>query len=169
MALIGTIPSTANVVASAITGTIAGARLPAGSVLQVVQTTTTQSDGIAISSSAGSTTVLSLSITPSSTSSKILICMSGHFEIGASETSAGSLSCGEKILRNSTEVYGTGEKWFFAGTTQQFEAYHVQYLDSPATTSSITYNYQLTPTTNRGRIRFCRNGTAMMQLLEIAG
>jgi hypothetical protein len=36
MALIGTIPATANVAAAAITGTLANARLPAGTVLQTI-------------------------------------------------------------------------------------------------------------------------------------
>lgn len=169
MPIFGTIPSTANVVASAITGTISNARLPSGSVLQVVQTTSTQTDGFAISSSAGATTVLSLAITPTFATSRILVSVSMHLEIGGSETSSGSLSLGERILRNSTEIYITGEKWFFAGITQQFEAFSTQYIDSPNTTSSTTYNYQLIPTTNRGRIRAARNGTMIMQLIEIAG
>jgi hypothetical protein len=151
------------------TGTLPKARLPSGSVLQIVQTTVTPGGGTAVSSTAGSTTVMSLAITPQSTSSKILVCVSVHLEIGASGTSAGSLSMGERILRNSTEVYASGEKWFVGNTTQTFEAWYTQYLDSPSTTSAITYNYQITPAANRGDVRFGRNGTTVMQLIEIAG
>jgi hypothetical protein len=139
----------------------------AGNLLQVVQTTLTPGGGVSISSGAGSTTVMSLAITPQSTASRILVCVSCHLEI--SNASAGSLSWGERILRGATEVYDSDEKWFFSGTTQQFEAWHVQYLDSPNTTSSTTYNFQITPSSGRGDIRFGRNGTTIMQLLEIAG
>ena len=154
----GTVLTTAGVPASA---------MPAGSVVQVVQTTLTPGGGLSISSGAGSTTVMSLAITPSSTSSKVLVCVSCHLEIN--NATVGSLSFGERILRGATEIYASGEKWFFNANQQQFEAWHVQYLDSPSTTSSTTYNFQITPAPNRGDIRFGRNGTTIMQLLEIKG
>jgi hypothetical protein len=75
MALFGTIPATANVVASAITGTLAVARLPAGTVLQVV--TNFPTSGAVYTQSVSSFSEISTdyrtSITPISSSSRLII------------------------------------------------------------------------------------------------
>lgn len=142
-------------------------QLPSGSMLQVVQTTLTPGGGVSIASTAGATTVMSLAITPNFSTSKILVAVSSNLEI--SNATAGSMSWGERLLRTSTQVYDSGEKWFYSGNIQMFEAWATLYLDSPATTSSVTYNFQIVPSANRGDIRYGRNATTIMQLFEIAG
>jgi hypothetical protein len=65
-------------------GTLTAARLPAGSVLQVVQSTTTTS--ATTSSTSYVDTGFSASITPTSASSKILIIGSAVIRVGISNT-----------------------------------------------------------------------------------
>lgn len=142
-------------------------QLPSGSMLQILQTTLTPGGGVSIASNAGATTVMSLAITPNFSTSRVWVCVSSHLEIN--NATAGSMSWGERILRTSTEVYSSSEKWFYNGNIQMFEAWQTSYLDSPGTTSSITYNFQIVPSTNRGDIRYGRLGTTIMQVIEIAG
>jgi hypothetical protein len=149
MAFLGTIPSTSNVVASAITGTISGTRLPTGSVLQVVSTTKTDtSSGTNLMSSDSWSSVLSVSITPTSSSNKILVMYNVDF--------GGSLANGDssvvtRLVRNSTAIAigdasgsrkqtttGTG----YPGRSDLHGNQNVSFLDSPATTSSTTYAVQ---------------------------
>ena len=123
--------------------------LPAGvggKVLQVVSTTKTDTF-TTTSSSLVDITGMSVSITPSSTSSKIYV--SGHVSYGKANGNSGYTL---KLLRDSTEI-GSGAS---AGSRQtgisdlsftSSSIYHTQtrnfnYLDSPSTTSSTTYKLQ---------------------------
>ena len=138
-----------SIVATQLTGTIAAARLPAGSVLQVVSTTKTDVF-TTTSTSFVDVTGFSVSITPSSASSKILVMVSFYM----SSNSGGGYPQA-RILRDSTAIYigdasgsrtqaltNTGGGLFTsdAGTGFNISA---QFVDSPATTSSTTYKIQL--------------------------
>jgi hypothetical protein len=146
MAFLGTIPSTSNVVASAITGTISGTRLPAGSVLQVVSTTKTDTF-TTTSTSFTDITGLSVSITPTSATSKILVM----YNFQASATS-GEYTAGFRLMRDSTAIcLGVAASNRFAATNynrsvssvaDQSWAMTMNFLDSPATTSATTYKVQ---------------------------
>ena len=137
--------STRGIDASALsTGTLASARLPAGSVLQVVQTVKTDTFSTT-STSLTDITGMSVSITPTSASSKILVCYDlGH--VGAS----GSVITGTALLRGST-VIGSGAaagSRILVSTGQVDDGNRGQpqsfmFLDSPATTSSTTYKLQI--------------------------
>jgi len=84
------------------------------------------------STTGGSATSLNASITPSSSSSKILITVTGV--IGCS-------SSGEAyafIMRNNTTNLANPTVAFISTTSAQVPA-NISYLDSPATTSSTTY------------------------------
>jgi hypothetical protein len=116
-----------------------------GSVLQVVQTVKTDKF-TTTSSSAVDITGLSVTITPTSTSSKILILTNINY--GADDNLYGAFF----VLRNSTNVvvgtYPSGNQTaatFGVGPTKDNykigSASHI-YLDSPNTTSSITYKVQ---------------------------
>jgi len=136
-----------------------------GSVLQVQHHI--KSGQVVVSDTAGDTTVFSGSITPTSASSKILILMS-HNIYTSGIISSGSF--GEKILRGSTEIYNKSEVWYVSNTLDMFEAWSTNFYDSPSTTSSITYNYQLQPSSGRGVLKYNRGGgNATMTLMEIAG
>ena len=116
---------------------LAAADLPSGSVLQI-QTgeLTTQYQNTSSYADVG----LSVTITPSSSSSKIYIFMNTTAYL---PTSSGF---GMQLFRDSTEIYdpsaenATGPIAFYNRTTGSIYGSAVlQYLDSPATTSAITY------------------------------
>ena len=135
--------------------TAANVKLPAGCVLQVVQgETLTQITNS--SSSYGS--VVEQSITPKFSSSKILIQCSGC------ATPQGGNALYFKLFRGSTEIgSGSGGDYYnVAGaltnpsghTTDAFDVkgFSIQHLDSPSTTSAITYQLQAAATNGTAKI-----------------
>ena len=129
---------------------VTSAGLPTGSVLQVVQgtlgSTVTKTPADSLSEDTG----LSATITPSSTSSKILV----QYSIFLGQEA--SYNAFTRILRGSTEIgNGTSEAGrpvgnsMVTGYTQSgFDIYWVgcasnSFLDSPATTSATTYKIQI--------------------------
>jgi hypothetical protein len=115
---------------------------PAGSVIQVVSAT--YSTSTSITSTSYTDTGLSVTITPTSASSKILVLgfLSGRMYAGTN----GDTKFYFSILRASTTVYekmtdnlqaGTG-----AGGFAIWPLVDLMYLDSPSTTSSTTYKIQ---------------------------
>jgi hypothetical protein len=102
-----------------------------GQVVQVVKSDTFSTT----SASYVDITGLSLSITPSATSSKILINVSG---VGGNDASHTRVSM--KLLEDSTELvtHAVG----LAGDSQ-LAGFSINYLSSPSTTSSLTYKLQL--------------------------
>ena len=121
----------ANIAASEITsGALDYARMPSGSILQVLSAkkTDTAATSTATFSDIGG---LSISITPKSTSSKILVF--ADVKIGASGDQWAQI----KILRNSSEIYILGAARFGSNTDTRTEAGSV--LDSPNTTSETIY------------------------------
>jgi hypothetical protein len=126
------------------TGTLPKARLPAGSVLQVLSASKTDTFSTA-SGSFTDITGLSVSITPTSASSKILIM----FSVPASSISSAGWYL--NLVRNSTNIIiadAAGSRvtatvsTYIAPNSQSFTMAS-QYLDSPATTSATTYKLQL--------------------------
>lgn len=128
------------------TSQLARANMPAGSVLQVVQTVKTSN----FSTTSGSyvdITGYSATITPSSASSKILII--SNFFAGSNLSPYPKF----KLLRDSTDIflgdsYGSATRQsagMVVGTANDVQIISVatSYLDSPATTSSITYKWQV--------------------------
>jgi hypothetical protein len=121
----------AGIAASEITsGALNYARMPSGSILQVLSAkkTDTAATSTATFSDIGG---LSISITPKSTSSKILVF--ADVKIGASGDQWAQI----KILRNSSEIYILGAARFGSNTDTRTEAGSV--LDSPNTTSATIY------------------------------
>jgi hypothetical protein len=126
-------------------GAITASNVPVGSVLQVVQTVKTDTYSAAPGNSWVDITGLSVSITPSSASNKVMIFLSVH-------GSTGNLSY-IRLLRDSTAV-GVGEtsgsrvsctvgNFSHAGDTNRCYEWGTNFLDSPATTSAITYKLQV--------------------------
>jgi hypothetical protein len=143
----------------AVSGTVLTDTSPkAGNVIQVVSTTVT-----GITTSSGSeATVVTQAITPSSSSSRILII--------ASSTYIDNRSAGRdfqiRIKRNSTilSIDGTAGYTFYGYSSGQIQTFFSgTYLDSPATTSSITYGVFLFGT-NQVQMSGCQ-----LILMEIAG
>jgi len=133
-----------SVVATQLTGTVAAARLPAGAVLQVVQATLLGTQAVSGASAWADVTSLSVSITPTSISNKILV----SFVVNCD----GNDNTYFRIMRDATAI-GVGNA---DGSRQQVSAGNAyiasnaygtlmminQFLDSPATTSSTTYKIQ---------------------------
>jgi hypothetical protein len=110
-----------------------------GGVLQVLNLIKTD-QFTTTSASAVDVTGLSLSITPSSTSSKILV-----IAWVVISTSGGGGDGYVRLVRDSTPI-GNGNSGFFGQSAgQDYFGTHskpITYLDSPATTSSVNYRIQ---------------------------
>jgi len=149
--------------------TITSANLPAGSVLQVVDDG--QGSQLDLSSiSTWTDTGTSVVISPSSTSSKVLISVCMPFQLIAS---SGYMRGGFRVLRDSTVVWNTnnfGEIYQVRNANNEWNSVaHILKLDSPATTSSTTYKVQCyLKTGDTFRIYPTSHGTRMV-LQEIAG
>ena len=172
------------------TGTLLSTTSPkTGNVLQVVQTykndvTTISTNGVAVSG-------LSVSITPSSSSSKILV-MSGIY-IGT-DNAAGQTYPSFYLRRNSTQIGvatgATGNQTnssaavvlinSIANSPYDSRCITHQYLDSPATTSALTYDWYLITNGGYGNVvinrignnsnnSYVAYGTSFITVMEIAG
>jgi len=114
---------------------------PVGAVLQVVSTTKTDSFSSA-SASYVDITGLSVSITPTSSTSKILVLAT--VMVGNAGGNAAL-----NLVRNSTNIAqstsGTANETAAVDYQASYKAitYPILYLDSPATTSATTYKIQL--------------------------
>ena len=158
--------------------------LPAGvggKVLQVVQTF--KSDAFSSTSDGFfDVTGLSASITPSSSSNKILII--SDIALGSSDLY--SFNHGFKVLRNSTDVgistfattnYSGGANMYLSnGAICHLFGNSKTFLDSPATTSATTYKIQATKNSASGTLYINRRGNdtgiggvSSITLMEIAG
>ena len=156
-----------SIAATQLTGTIAAAALPAGSVIQVVQGTTTT----ITSTTAGPVdTTLTASITPRSASNKILVITTQNYYLSSGGQDVGvSFS----LLRGASVIVGPGSSasvYMLATNTtaETIASYPISYLDSPATTSSTTYKTQMTA--GNGATCTVQNGnaTSTITLMEIA-
>jgi hypothetical protein len=144
------------VAADIASGAITAAKLASGvggKVLQVVSTfkadvfSTTSTSYIDV-------TGLSVSITPSSASNKILVM----FSITAHNTSA-SAGTHIRLMRASTEiaparsVANYESSWLvFFGDTNISQQKSFEFLDSPSTTSATTYKVQIKPQTGTSTV-----------------
>jgi len=112
-----------------------------GKVLQVV-TGAAQSSRVTFSSTTFADTGLTVDITPSATSSKILVIASGDSWIQGTGWNA---YLEIRLMRDSTEIsrvrnaYDSGNSTFGARLTN---AHTLSILDSPSTTSAVTYKVQ---------------------------
>ena len=89
----------------------------------------------------------SLSITPQASTSKILVSFEQHIYVTEHSTDNWR-GANVRLLRDTTDIYGDGASeyghaWFQADNANRFMTYSTrQYLDSPSTTSSVTYKVQ---------------------------
>jgi hypothetical protein len=138
------VPSASNIT----TGTLPKAQLPAGSVLQVVSTTKTDTfsmTGLTFTSVTG----LTASITPTSATSKILVIVSMTCGLSSDSVVFTRLMRGGTAIdigdaagsrTQSTAATYTGGS---ASVVYQLLPQNMNFLDSPSTTSSTTYGVQI--------------------------
>jgi hypothetical protein len=113
----------------------------AGQVLQVVQGSYAAQVGPITTTYTDSG--LSASITPKFSTSKILVMVNQALYVGGGGADSGA---GLRILRGATEVFATSATtlYIYSSTlgNEIGTIYSINYLDSPATTSSTTYKTQ---------------------------
>lgn len=151
--------------ASGVPSSVARTSLPTGSVLQVVST----NDSVQRSVNGGTYTAsgMSVTITPTSTSSKILI----QFSTNIYKNTDG---CGYiTIFRNgTTNLAGSGNQMNLTTIADKYVPCSTLYLDSPASTSALTYEvYFYRSGTGNIYINATNSGVTMgsITVTEIAG
>lgn len=146
----------------AVTG-LAKASLPTGSVLQVVNGSTTTS--VTSSTSTLVDTTLTATITPTSATSKILVFVSQNGIRKQTNNAYTQLT----LLRNSTQLYTFEVALGFTNSTATNDtASSTTYLDSPATTSATTYKTQFCSNPGVASVTVQVAGTSTITLMEIA-
>tara|TARA_B100000795_G_scaffold251909_1_gene221058 strand:- start:332 stop:820 length:489 start_codon:yes stop_codon:yes gene_type:complete len=155
--------------AGGINRVIDGADMPAGSVIQVVQSgtiaffsTTTTGSWLA--------TNTTMSITPSATSSKVLVTVNQPALLQGSSL----MRCGFRIKRGSTVIWNT-DGFVEHMQVRNADNEHNQIitlvsLDSPSSTSSVTYSVEMYLTSGSAfHFRDSDDSGSIMVLQEIAG
>ena len=163
--------------------TISSKVLPSGSVIQVLQassTTLTENNSNAYVDVTG----VSQAITPSSTSNKIFVKVSLQFKLNTSSPSSDDdMWGGFRLLRDSTAIFeplNDGNQPYEIGMSQQGvnsnrqkrDRWTFSYLDAPSSTSSLTYKVQSSNySTNKIHVNEQSNidGSSYIQLMEIKG
>jgi hypothetical protein len=142
-------------------------------ILQIVTGTTTTDTG-ATATTSYSDTGLSASITPTSTSSKIMVIVTQTLQ--CQRDGDNDMQGHINIMRDTTEV---GE-WYYAVNEDTGDfgpaIKTLTYLDSPSSTSELTYKTQIkgNTTSNSGSVRANQQlssgeSISSIQLIEIAG
>jgi hypothetical protein len=144
-----------------------------GKVLQVVSTTNATAK--TITSTTYTDTNLTLSITPTSATSKVLILITQMSN--TSSSAATNKGSGIRILRDATSIYepalGKYEMQYVqagSGPIDVLFPISLSYVDSPATTSAITYKTQgaLNSTSDSASLKYQIGGAiSTITLLEI--
>jgi hypothetical protein len=137
-------------------------------VLQVVQGTTTSSTST--TSTNFTATSLTASITPLFSTSKILVITSSMHQIINSASSAG---LGLAIYRNGSSIYSDPAAYasMYMGTVSNANPrtrLTLNYLDSPASTSSTTYTLYFNAFNGQTSSINIDNQTSFITLMEIA-
>jgi hypothetical protein len=149
-----TLPTTSGTIITS-ASSLTASQMPTGSVLQVVSATKTDTASTS-SSTFADITGLSVSITPSSASNKILIIAS----INVSWVN-GTTKGGARLMRDSTAIAigdASGSRTRVTGglyvATENYSPFTISsnHLDSPSSTSATTYKWQFSSMDNTGTI-----------------
>ena len=166
---------------------VANSTLGTGKILQVVSTTKTDTFSSTNNQVWTNVTGLSASITPSSVSSKILVLASVPFAYDVAASQIGAVG----ITRNSTDAlqpdsYGNRIPAFIAHNYNPITSDNtsmlpatINFMDEPASTSSLTYQIRVISTNGNGTVYVNRSvndtdddrytrGIATLTLLEVA-
>jgi hypothetical protein len=154
---------------SAITALPAGV---GGKVLQVVQVE--YSSMVTVTSTTYTDTGLTASITPASSSNKVLVLVNQSLAMFSSSAEMGT---GFRLLRDTSTIYGgvQGYQLYLeaTGNSAGVQLYHpadLSYLDSPSSTSSVTYKTQIRQYQSGDTVRAQSDGMeSTITLMEIAG
>jgi hypothetical protein len=141
--------------------TTVSSNLPSGSGLQLITVAPTTAQVNTTTSYAD--TGLTGNITPSSTSNKILITASIGLQNSATNT---GVNC--KLLRDSTKIWSGRSDDLVQYVSNQYMFVHVpvEYMDSPSSTSQITYKFQF-QAFNGGTAYCQQNSTMFLQEIKV--
>ena len=135
-------------------------------ILQVVTGST--GTNVTNSTSTYADTGLTASITPSSTSSKVLVIVDQN---GCYKTAGNSENRIQiQVLRGSTQIVSSGSLHLYTGTALiNIGSYGVAVIDSPATTASTTYKTQFMNPANVAQAQVQAGGAySTIVLLEVS-
>ena len=138
-----------------------------GKVVQVVYGSTTTATSV--NTTTYTDISLSASITPSATSSKVLVLANVQFYL---DINGQSKAMSTRLLRDSTAIFtddtgsSSGVTALGATAVGQYNRVPVNYLDSPSTTSSTTYKIQGKASTATGSLNF-QEGSAPSSIILI--
>lgn len=146
--------------------TATSVKLPEGCVVQTVS-----ADGPnSLVSFTGTTFTdinLSATITPKFATSKILVKF--NFVNATNTGSSGSWQNKTRILRGSTPIYEVHRSPWANPVTGAGQLMHIEYMDSPSTTSATTYKVQCCNGSGSGNVSaHMGNSNAQVILMEIA-
>jgi len=162
--------------------TISTSKLGVGAVLQVVSTVKT-ADQSTTSTSPVDVTDLSLNITPSSASNKVLVLVNinnignsiantTHFRILRGATVLTSNSSGG--LADTKDAFGSGGGGGMSHDDRKIGSASITFLDTPSSTSALTYKVTFevdggTGTINRWQLNTDVASVSTLTLMEIKG
>ena len=151
--------------ANAITGTIPTSVAPGqGKILQVSNQVIISTEQTLSTNTYTDLTSATLNITPSSTSNKIFLSVA----INCRHSVDGS-GYGVKFVRDSSGVFTTTNDYLAYAPYSPLRSYStVQYIDSPSSTSQITYKVQVASYFNN-TIKFNNSAQSTFYAMEIAG
>ena len=143
-----------------------GSALVTGKILQVVQTTLTT----LLSTTSGTFVEASgfnVAITPSSTSSKVLVMVTTNTQNSAGNAGKTyiTLARGSSVLQANGFVFHStqsGASYFFSSSSA------FNYLDSPSTTSATTYKVYFSGEVGTGSVNY-NNSVGTITAMEVAG
>ena len=147
-----------------------------GEIINQIQSTkyTTAQTFSSISVGSWQTTGLTLSITPTSASNRILVMMSA---VGAPNYTTSNGGMQFRIDRDGTDITGVTANNVSSASNGERLTPNVgyMYLDSPATTSAVTYTLQVTAHTGTVTLYLNRNYnqssgfSSTLTLMEVSG
>lgn len=149
-------------------GVPARSNMPAGTVLQVVSNV--YSTNVNITTQTWTSTGITASITPTSSTSKIYVMIANPMR--RNDSVGTSYGMGIALYRNGSSIFVPMTNMGYSNpVTNMAESWMVgiNYVDSPATTSSTTYTMYFVCATSNGTMSSCVDANpATITLMEIA-
>ncbi len=146
--------------------TAANVKLPAGCVVQTVSANGPNST-VSFTGTTYTDINLSATITPKFATSKILAKF--NFVNAHNTGSSGSYQNLTRMLRGSTQIYEVNRSPWVNPANGAGQLMHMEYMDSPSTTSATTYKVQVKSASGGGNVSaHMGNSNAQVILMEIA-
>jgi len=143
--------------------TIATTKLGAGAVLQVASATDSSNISTTSTSFVTGSNTMTVNLTPSSSSNKVLVLLNSNIQMTSNNTGAVT------VYRDTTNLgssFGFGVSY---ATVNMSSGMSACYLDSPSTTSQVTYQVYFRSFTG-GTVNLNGSGsTGNLTVIEIAG